>query len=91
MQLNHKELTKHIRNRVKADEINARVKMQTSNEGKKVIVVCVPEYEARFSADEIYKFCVAAKANKLTFVRNTEIDPFQQSQLTEKQQWDFYL
>ena len=89
--VNHKRLTKHLRSRIKAEEIVARVKIREGNEGYKVISVMVPTYDARFAAAEIHKFCVAAKAIGLTLVRGAAIEPYHQEKLTDKQQWDFYL
>jgi len=88
--MTHKEMTAHIRNRIKAAGIKAKCKMSEYC-GCKVITVAVPSFNARFTPDQIREFCMAAKANGLTFSQGLEIDPDQEAQLTEKMQWNFRM
>ena len=86
--MNHKDMTSHIRTCIKRYGIKARVKAQKVC-GDSLISVSVPSYEAEFTADEIYNFCMAAKSNNLTFVQGLEIIPEEQKLLTGKKQWNF--
>ena len=88
--MSHKELTAHIRERIKKAGIKARVCMNYSC-GSRVIQVVTPSYESRFTSGEIVRFCTIALANGLTFVRGLPIDLDVQAQLTGATQWDFYL
>ena len=67
--MSHKELTSHIRNRIKAAGIKARVKMNADC-GTKYITVVTPSFDARFTSEEIKTICTIAQCNKLTYVRN---------------------
>ena len=87
----HKQLTAHIRKRIKVVGVNARVKMGFGNEGRKTITVCVPHYDARFTEEGIYQICHIAECNKLTYVRGLPIQPTIDRQLTGKTQFDFYI
>lgn len=71
--MNHKELTAHIRNRIKVAGIKARVCMQESC-GNKVIVVYGTAYEINFTEEEQRTIRLIAKTNRLTWVRGMEID-----------------
>lgn len=69
MQQTHKELTAHIRNRLKAAGIAARCKMQDGCDGNKVIAVDVPAYDAQFTEEQQAEILLIASCNRLTFVR----------------------
>jgi len=85
--MDHKELTAHIRNRIKAAGISAKCKMQNYC-GNMVIAIDVPKYEAEFSAEEQREILLIAKCNKLTFVRGIEIDL---SKTTNPKEFKFYF
>ena len=85
--LDHKQMTAHIRKLLKTQGIKARVKMNEAC-GSKYITVVVPAYDIRFTEDEQFKICLAAKCNRLTLVRGMEIDP---KQYTHPMQVDFYM
>lgn len=86
--LTHKEMTAHIRKRIKAEGIKARVRLYTAC-GTRYIQVFTPTYESRFAADEIEKFCVIASVNKLTCAQGAAIDEKHERVLTGKQTWNF--
>ena len=71
--LSHKEMTAHIRNRIKQSGIKANVRMQDSC-GDKVIQVNIIEYGLEFTNEEQREIRHIAKCNKLTWVRQMEID-----------------
>jgi hypothetical protein len=85
--MNHSEMTKHIRGRVKAAGIKARVYKDVSC-GSEVIVVAVPNAETTFSDDEQYEIALIGLCNNLSYVRNTPILPYA---FTKPQQFNFYL
>lgn len=85
--MNHKELTAHIRNRIKAAGIKAKCKMQEYN-GCQVISIDVPEYNAEFSEEEQRQIRLIAKCNKLTFARGMEID---MERMTNPKEFKFFL
>lgn len=85
--LNHKDMTAHIRNRIKVAGIKAKVSMQVSC-GSRVIYVRVPRYELSFSDDEQRTIRSIAKANRLTWVRSGEIDV---ERMTDPQEMWFHL
>lgn len=72
-ELNHKEMTAHIRKRVKAAGIKARVRKYDSC-GSKWIHVFPVRYDLEFTEDEAREIRLIAHANKLTFARGMEID-----------------
>jgi aerobic-type carbon monoxide dehydrogenase small subunit (CoxS/CutS family) len=86
----HKEITAHIRKRLKAAGIKAKCKMQ-SYCGSDTVMVAVPAYEARFTSEQIREFVTAAKVNGMTGCRGIELDIEHEASLTEKMQWNFYL
>lgn len=88
--MNHKELTAHIRNRIKKSGISARVCMSPAR-NYPCIQVKTPKFDGQFTADEIETICIIAKVNGLTFVQGMEIDPIFCRQLTGKWIWEFYL
>ena len=71
--LTHKEMTKHIRSRIAASGIAARVKMADFC-GQPVIVVCVPAYGIEFTEAQQREIRTIAKVNRLTSARGMEID-----------------
>lgn len=84
--MNHKELTAHIRKRIKVAGIKALCEMQVSC-GHKVIAISVPKYDVSFTDDEQRKIRHIAKCNRLTWVRGMEIDI---EQMTDPQAFKFY-
>lgn len=84
----HKTMTAHIRKRLKAEGIKARVRMCKAC-GVRSIQVIVPSYESRFTADEIEMIAFICKVNGLTGARRSEIDPQHERLLTGKHQWEF--
>ena len=85
--MNHKEMTAHIRNRIKAAGIKAKCKMQEYC-GCVVISVDVPAYEVSFNEAEQREIRLIAKVNRLTFVRGMEI---QLDQMTNPKQFKFHM
>jgi hypothetical protein len=71
--MTHKEMTKHLRNRLKVAGIKARVAMCDSC-GQPIIKVHPVSAEARFSDDEQRTIRHIAECNKLTRARGMEID-----------------
>ncbi len=86
--MTHKEMTNWIRTCIKRYGIKVRVQMQNVC-GDKVISVSVPSYDKKFTGEEIYNICMAAKNNNLTFVKGLEIIPEECANLTGRIQWDF--
>lgn len=82
--MNHKEMTAHIRNRIKAAGIKARVKMQSEG----VVAVDVPAFNVIFSDDEQRKIRLIAQVNRLTWVRSM---PININQMTNPQEFKFYI
>jgi hypothetical protein len=72
--LSHKEMAKHIRNRIKIAGIKARVWMQPNTFGDNVISVATTEYNVEFTNEEQKTIRQIAKSNDLTWVRGLEID-----------------
>lgn len=87
---NHKDITAHIRKRLKAAGIKAKCKM-VSFCGCDTVQVAVPSFESRFTSNQIREFVTAAKVNGLTGSRGMELDVEHESSLTGKIQWNFYL
>ena len=85
--MNHKELTAHIRKRIKIAGIKARVAMQESC-GDLVISVDVPKHDAEFSEEEQRAIRLIAKCNHLTRVRGMEIVV---EQMTDPKGFKFYV
>ena len=71
--LTHKEITAHIRSRIKAEKIKARVDMFATC-GVKYIRVFVPAHDAVFSEENQRTIRNIAKCNNLTRARGEEID-----------------
>lgn len=71
--MNHKEITAHIRRRMKANGVNARVKMDEYC-GTKVITVSVPNAAYVWSNEEAKEIAVCVMVNRLTGARGTPID-----------------
>lgn len=86
-QMNHRELTQHIRGRIKAAGIKARVNMDVCC-GSKKIIVYVTEPRAVFTDEEQRTIRLIAQCNRLTWVRGMQIDI---EQMTNPQQFNFYL
>lgn len=86
--LNHKEMTTHIRNRIKLAGVKALVSMVTTC-GQPKIRVSVPSYDVEFTAEEIMEISKIAMVNGLTGARKSEIDPKHDSKLTGRKEWFF--
>jgi ATP-dependent Zn protease len=86
----HKEVTAHIRKRLKAAGIKAKCKM-VSYCGRDTVQVAVPTFESRFTSEQIREFVTAAKVNGMTGCRGMELDIEHEAGLTGKIQWNFYL
>lgn len=87
--LNHKEMTAHIRGRIKASGIKARVSLYTAC-GIRYIRVVTPSYEVKgFTSEELATLAIIAQVNRLTEAQSSPIDPAIMVQLTGKQQFDF--
>lgn len=71
--LSHKEMAAHIRNRLKASKIKARVIMQTIC-GERRIRIDNVAYGARWSDDEAETIAICAKVNGLTHTQGAEIN-----------------
>lgn len=86
--LTHKEMTKHIRGRLKAQRIPARVKM---NEwcGRRVITVTTPSYDFQWSAEELAGIALCAKVNRLTEAQGHPIEVAHIACLIGKGQFNF--
>jgi len=63
--MNHKEITAHIRGRIKAAGISASCKMQEYC-GYMVVAIDVTAYEVNFTEEEQREIRLIAKCNKLT-------------------------
>jgi len=71
--MTHKEMTSHIRARVAASGIKARVMMRKYC-GVRGIAVVTPAYEIEFTESEQREIRLIAKVNGLTHARRSEID-----------------
>ena len=86
----HKEVTAHIRKRLKAAGIKSKCKMSTYC-GNDTVMVAAPACDARFTSEQIREFVTAAKVNGMTGCRGVELDIEHEASLTGKIQWNFYL
>ena len=71
--MSQKEMTAHIRKRVAASGIKARVMMRNYCDVRGIAVV-TPAYEIKFTESEQREIRLIAKVNGLTCARGTEID-----------------
>lgn len=83
--MNHKEMTAHIRGRLKAAGIKAKCSMYDSC-GSRWIRVTTPTYEARFDDDQQRTIRTIAQVNRLTWAQGLEINL---GQMTDPQQMNF--
>lgn len=73
--MTHKEMTAHIRSRLKAEKIKARVRMDAATFGlPPSIYVDTPAFDARFTAEEARRIAEIAVANRLTLTRGAPVD-----------------
>ena len=72
MNLTHKELTAHLRKRIKVAGIKARVDMMKTC-GCEAIRVFVPAFEVTFTEAEQREIAHIAKVNGLTYANGLEI------------------
>ena len=70
--MSHKEMTAHLRTRVKVAGIKASVAKYTSC-GVNFVRVSVPTYDARFSEEEQRKIHLIAQSNGMTLSRGLPI------------------
>lgn len=82
-----KEMTAHLRARIAASGIKARVRMAPGAYSKS-IQVFPPAYEIEFTHDEQRTIRTIAKSNKLTFVCGIEIDI---ERMTDPHGMEFHL
>lgn len=85
--LSHKEMTAHIRRRIKAYGIKANVRMQDCCGGAKVIQVNTPEYGLEFTEEQQRSIRHIASVNRLTWVKGLPIDV---EQMTNPFDFNFY-
>lgn len=71
--LNYKEMTAHIRSRLKASGIKAKCKMSQYC-GVKAIYITPVTFNDRFSESEQKEILLIAKTNKLTLAKGCEIN-----------------
>lgn len=71
--LTHKEMTAHIRKRIKVAKIPARVRLYTAC-GTRYIAVDRVAHDAAWSAKQAQEICLIAAVNELTSARRTPID-----------------
>lgn len=74
-QITTKEMAKHVRGRMKAAGIKARVQMEKGTMGlADKIKVIPPTFDARFTEAESRAIVEVALANRFTLIRNMPID-----------------
>lgn len=84
MTLSHKEMTAHIRKRIKVAGINAKIRMASGNE----IVISAPTYDYDFSEDEQRAIRHIAQCNNLTLVRGMRVNV---EQMTNPHGFNFFM
>jgi len=88
MTMTHKEMTAHIRSRIKSAGIKARVIGQRIC-GENRITIATPSYEARFTSKELRDIAIIASANRLTMVMGVAININTIDQLTAANEFVF--
>jgi len=73
MTMTNKEMTAHIRSRIKAAGIKARV-IGRHICGENRITIATQSYDARFNSKELRDIAVIASANRLTMVMGVAIN-----------------
>lgn len=73
MALTHKQMTKHIRNRIKRAGVKANVRMQKGLGNDRIIQINTIEYGLEFTQEEQRTIRQIAKTNRLTHVMGVEI------------------
>lgn len=86
--LTHKEMAKHIRGRLQASGVPARVKMNDFC-GQKMISVVTPSFEFRWSPDQLRTIGICAQVNQLTLSRSMPISVEVIEQLVGSTQHNF--
>jgi len=71
--MDHKHTTKHIRNRLRAQGIKARVSLYAACGSRWIRVVPVAA-DASWNGEEAQKIAICAKVNGLTYSQGMEID-----------------
>jgi hypothetical protein len=90
MSLTHKEMTAHIRNRLKVCDIPARCRMNEAC-GFRMIQVFGVTHEARWTAEQAKMIGRIARVNGLTFVRGMPVDEDHCSTMTGRAYFEFYF
>lgn len=88
--MGHKELTKHLRGRLRHAGIPCRVRMEDFC-GSAAVSIITPSYDARWTAEQLREMALIAKSNRLTMSRGLPIDMDNMAQLTGSTQVNFFL
>lgn len=87
--MEHKEMTKHLRYRLRKAGVPCRVRMNDYC-GVRVIQVITPAYDERWTPEQLRQIGLIARVNKLTLQRGMPIyEDAVIAQLTEATQFDF--
>ena len=88
-----KEMTAHIRSRVKHSGIKARVRMSPNSgtTGMYGVQVITPSYDVKFTWNQSYEISFIAKCNNMTMVRGDEIDLDLARKLSGRNQIDLFM
>lgn len=86
--MSHKEMTSHIRGRLRHAGIKAGCRLYTAC-GVRYISISTPEYGKYFSAEQLREIGIIAQVNGLTEARRTPIDIENIVAMTRKDQFDF--
>jgi hypothetical protein len=91
--MNHSEMTAHIRKRIKASGIKARVRKSVVSGvfGAGGIQIMTPSYDVKFSGEESREIAFICDCNRLTGVRGDPIDVSLNAKLSGREQIDFYM
>ena len=85
-----KEITAHIRRRVRAENIPARVRMVESC-GTRIVQVFGVTHEARWTPEQLTLIGRIARVNGLTFVRQMPVTEDHCAQMTGRAHFDFFF
>jgi len=85
---NFKQMTAHIRNRLKHERIPARVRMVTSC-GCSMIQVFGVTHDARWTPEQLAMIGRIARVNGLTFVRGIPVTEEHCAQMTDRAFFEF--
>jgi hypothetical protein len=90
MTTEHKAVISNIRKAIKSAGFKALVSGDTSC-GSKIVRVCVPTYESRFTSEQVEVFATEALNNNLTHVMCSVFTVAEESCLTSKLQFNYFL